>query len=121
MLIPQVDVDGNEVAGIRHPEVAVPLATYTGWNFTNADNGDPNTLVALAGSYIPFPSTRAQRERTNDPRQSIEERYSSRDDFLTQVEAAGRDLIAQRYLLEADLRSILDRAGEHWNLLMDSN
>lgn len=121
MFIPQVDVDGNEVAGIRHPEVAVPLATYTGWNFTNADNGDPNTLVALAGSYIPFPSTRAQRERTSDPRRSIEERYSSRDDFLAQVEAAGRELIAQRYLLEADLRPILDRAGEHWSLLMDSN
>ena len=121
MLIPQVDVDGNEMAGIRHPEVDVPLATYTGWNFTNPDNGDPSSLVALAGSYIPFPATREQRERTNDPRRSIEERYASRDDFLAEVEAAGRELIAQRYLLDADLRSILNRAGEHWDVLIGSN
>tara|TARA_B100001123_G_scaffold378899_1_gene447358 strand:- start:6311 stop:7972 length:1662 start_codon:yes stop_codon:yes gene_type:complete len=121
MFIPQVDVDGNEVAGIRHPEVAVPLATYTGWNFANADNGDPNSLVALAGSYIPFPTTQAQREQTNDPRRSIEERYASRNDFLAQVEAAGRELITQRYLLDSDLSSILDRARQHWDVLMDSN
>ena len=93
MLIPQVDGDGNETSGIRHPEVAVPLATYTGWNFTNADQGDPDTLVALAGSYVPFATTRRQREATNDPRPSIEERYATRQDFLAQVESAGRELI----------------------------
>ena len=117
-VVPQVDADGNETAGIRHPEVEVPLATYTGWNFTHPDSGDPDTLVSLAGSYIPFPTTRAQRERTDDPRPSIEERYSSRKNFLSKVEAAGRDLIDQRYLLEDDLAPILERAGEHWDLRM---
>ena len=121
MLIPQVDGDGNETSGIRHPEVAVPLATYTGWNFTNADQGDPDTLVALAGSYVPFAATRRQREATKDPRPSIEERYASRQDFLTQVEHAGRELIGQRYLLEEDLSSILERAEQHWDLLMGAN
>ena len=121
MLIPQVDGDGNETSGIRHPEVAVPLATYTGWNFTNADQGDPDTLVALAGSYVPFATTRRQREATNDPRPSIEERYATRQDFLAQVESAGRELITQRYLLEEDLPSILERAAEHWDLLMGAN
>ena len=119
--IPQVDADGNEISGIRHPEVAVPLATYTGWNFTNPDDGDPDTLVALAGSYIPFPATREQRARTRDPRPAIEERYASRDDFLTRVETAGRELIEQRYLLDADLSPILERAAAHWDLLMGSN
>src|SRR4029453_12539372 len=28
----KVDADGNEAAGIRLPDIAVPLATYTGWN-----------------------------------------------------------------------------------------
>jgi hypothetical protein len=121
MFVPQVDADGNETSGVRHPEVAVPLATYTGWNFTNPDQGDPDTLVALAGAYIPFPATRKQREATKDPRRSIEERYSSRQDFLSQVEAAGRNLVGQRYLLEQDLSSILERAGEHWDLLTDAN
>ena len=119
ILIPQVNDDGNETAGILHPEVAVPLATYTGWNFTNPDSGDPNTLVALAGSYIPFPATREQRERSNDPRRSIEERYDSRDDFLGKVEAAGRALIEQRYLLEPDLAPIMERAAAHWDLLVE--
>ena len=118
MFVPQVDADGNETSGIRHPEVEVPLATYTGWNFTHPDAGDPNTLVSLAGSYIPFPTTRADRERIDDPRPSIEERYSSRKNFLSKVEDAGRNLIDQRYLLEDDLAPILERAGEHWDLRM---
>lgn len=118
MFVPQVDTDGNETSGISHPEVAVPLATYTGWNFTHPDAGDPDTLVALTGSYIPFPATRKHRERTNDPRPSIEERYASREDFLARVEAAGRELIDQRYLLEEDLSAVLERAVQHWDLLM---
>ena len=118
MYVPEVDADGNETSGIRHPEVAVPLATYTGWNFTHPDAGDPDTLVALTGSYIPFSVTRQDRERTNDPRPSIEERYTSREDFLGRVEAAGRALIGQRYLLAEDLSSVLDRAAQHWDLLM---
>ena len=31
-----VDADGNEVAGIRLPPIAVPLGTYTGWNVYRA-------------------------------------------------------------------------------------
>ncbi len=118
MFVPQVDTDGNEVSGILHPEVAVPLATYTGWNFANPDQGDPDTLVALAGGYIPFAATKAQRDARRDPRPSIEERYSSREDFLSRIDMAGQELIRQRYLLEADLPAILERAGEHWDLLV---
>ena len=119
--VPQVDLDGNETSGVVHPEVAVPLATYTGWNFTHPASGDPNTLVALAGAYIPFPATRQQREVSGDPRRSIEERYASRQEFLNQVEAKGRELVAQRYLLADDLQPVLRRAGEHWDLLMGGN
>ena len=121
MFVPQVDDDGNETSGIRHPEVSVPLATYTGWNYFNPDHGDPDTLVPLAGSYIPFSSTRTQREVRQDPRPAIEERYASRQDFLTQIEDAGRRLVKERYLLEADLPPILTRAAGHWDVLMDAN
>ena len=121
MFVPQVDDDGNETSGIRHPEVSVPLATYTGWNYFNPDHGDPDTLVPLAGSYIPFSSTRTQREVRQDPRPAIEERYASRQDFLTQIEDAGRRLVKERYLLEADLPPILTRAADHWDLLMDAH
>ena len=62
MLVPQVDGDGNELAGIQLPDVAVPLATYTGWNFRSPKIGQPTELLPLTGSYIPFPVTRAARE-----------------------------------------------------------
>lgn len=117
MLVPAVDADGNETSGILHPEVAVPLATYTGWNFTHPDVGDPDTLVALAGSYVPFAATQAEREAAGDPRRSIEERYASREAFLEQVEAAGQALVGDRYLLVDDLKAVLDRAEQHWDLL----
>ncbi len=120
MFVPQVDDDGNETSGILHPEVSVPLATYTGWNFSDPDHGDPDTLVSLAGSYIPFSSTRTQRETRRDPRLAIEERYPSRQNFLTRIEDAGLLLVKERYLLEADLPSILKRAAEHWDLLMEA-
>ena len=31
VLVPKTDADGNDVAGLRLPDVSVPTATYTGW------------------------------------------------------------------------------------------
>ena len=72
ILVPQVDADGNGVAGVRMPELAVPLATYTGWNLFNDRSGPTDVLSSMQGSYIPLPRTTADRKRTNDPRLSIE-------------------------------------------------
>ncbi|HXI29951.1 MAG TPA: alpha/beta hydrolase domain-containing protein, partial [Vicinamibacterales bacterium] len=88
LLVPQVDPDGNERAGIRLPDVAVPLATYTGWNFRKPEIGAPNELVSLLGASIPFAPSRAARDAAHDPRRSIEERYASKDAYLKQVEQA---------------------------------
>jgi hypothetical protein len=64
-----------------------------------------------------LPRTRADRERTKDPRMSIEERYESRERYLALVSAAAQDLVKQRYMLEDDVDDVVKRAGEHWNLL----
>jgi hypothetical protein len=117
ILVPQVDGDGNELAGVKMPEVAVPLATYTGWNLFNAEAGPANVLSSMQGSYIPLPRTRADRERTKDPRASIEERYQSRERYLELVSAAARDLAKQGYLLEEDISAIVRRADAHWSTL----
>ncbi len=117
-LVPQVDGDGNDLAGIRHPELVVPLATYTGWNFTHPERGNPDELFPLAGSYMPFPATEEARAARGDPRKPIAARYRDREGFLTQVEAAGTALAAERYLLPADVAPIVERAGAHWDLLM---
>jgi hypothetical protein len=101
LLVPQVDADGNERAGIRLPDVAVPLATLTGWNFRKAEIGAPDQLFPLLGSFIPFAPTRAVRESAGDPRRSIEERYRGREQYLQQVrhrKRAGQGRIARMTL-----------------------
>jgi hypothetical protein len=69
----------------------------------------------MAGSYIPFARTRAEREKNHDPRASIEERYSSRDDYLRRVRAAADALAEDRYLLQEDVNTVVDEAGKHWD------
>jgi hypothetical protein len=120
LFVPDVDDDGNERAGIRLPDVAVPLATYTGWNFRKPDIGAPGELVSLAGSSIPFAATRAARDAAKDPRRSIEERYQSREEYLAQVERAADALIKSGYLLIDDEPRILQRAGDTWDLFVTS-
>jgi hypothetical protein len=118
LLVPAVDEDGNERAGIHLPEVAVPLATYTGWNFRKPEIGAPGELVSLLGSSIPFPPTRAAREAAKDPRRSIEDRYRSQEDYLAKVEQAADALVKAGYLLVDDEPRILQRAGDQWDLIV---
>src|SRR6185369_2285732 len=115
LLVPEVDEDGNERAGIRLPEVAVPLATYTGWNFRKPAIGAPDELVSLLGSSILFPATRAARAATKDPRRSIEERYRSQDEYLARVEQAADALVKAGYLLVDDEPRMLQRASDQWD------
>jgi uncharacterized protein (DUF924 family) len=117
LLVPQVDRDGNERSGIRLPEVAVPLATYTGWNFRNSAIGASDQLFPLLGSYVPFVRTKAERERVRDPRLSIAERYSTRERYLTQIQEAAETLTKEGYLLAEDVPAIVRRAADHWDLL----
>ena len=118
LLVPAVDEDGNERAGIRLPDVALPLATYTGWNFRNPTTGGPGELVSLLGSSIPFPVTRAARESTKDPRRSIEERYATREAYLAQAEKVADALVLRGYLLIDDVPRILQRSTDSWDVLI---
>jgi hypothetical protein len=113
-LVPRVDADGNEVTGIRVPELAVPLATTTGWNFRSERVGNPSTLYALLGSYVPFARTKAERDARHDPRLSIEERYRDRDDFLQKIRASATTLVSDRFLLQEDVDDVVQRATRHW-------
>jgi len=113
-LVPRVDPDGNEVTGIRVPELAVPLATTTGWNFRSERVGNPSTLYALLGSYVPFARTKAERDARRDPRLSIEERYRDRDDYLQKIRASATALVSNRFLLPEDVDDVVQRATKHW-------
>jgi hypothetical protein len=114
-LVPQVDADGNDLGGIRMPEIAVPLATYTGWNLRAAATGAPGELASLQGSWIPLPRTKAEREKAGDPRLSIEERYAGREEYLQKFEAAARALVTAGFLLQSDVPSLLARGAAEWD------
>ena len=118
MYVPQADRDGIDLGGIRLPEVAAPLATYTGWNLRDAKTGAADQLVDFAGSFIPFTRTKAERERTNDPRLSIAERYGDREHYLEQIKQAALGLIKDGYLLADDLPALVNRATQYWDELM---
>jgi hypothetical protein len=113
-LVPQVDDDGNERAGVRVPEHAAPVATYTGWNFRSQTIGGPTHLVALMGSSVPFAKTGAERAKTADPRRSIEERYPSKDAYLALAREHAARLVKGGYLLPEDVPHVTERVEDQW-------
>lgn len=117
ILVPQVDRDGMETAGIRLPEIQAPLGTYTGWNLRDPRIGAPDSLYDMVGSFLPFARTKAERESKRDPRLSLEERYATRDAYLAKIRAAAQELARSRYLLDADVPKLLERASRQWEHL----
>jgi hypothetical protein len=114
VLVPQADADGNDLGGVRLPELQVPLATYTGWNLRDPSIGAPEQRVSFLGSWIPLAKTAEERQKSGDPRPSIAERYSSQDEYMGKFEQAAKKLIEQRFLLQEDLPAILDRGRQEW-------
>ena len=115
-LVPTVDADGNDRAGLRLPEIAVPLATQTGWNWRAPGRGAEDALVPMIGSSVPFARTRAERTASGDPRLSIEERYpGGRDDYVARIRRAADGLVAERLLLAEDVPRVVERAARHWD------
>jgi hypothetical protein len=118
LLVPQVDADGNDLGGIRMPDLAVPLGTAAGWVFRPPSMGSPDTLVMLRGAWTPFAATKLQREKTGDPRLSLEERYTSKDEFMAKVHAAIQQLIDQGLMMDSDLEPQMKQASERWDWIV---
>ena len=112
--VPAVDEAGNGRAGIRLPEIAVPLATHTGWNYRRAAIGAPDRLASEIGSYLPLPRTRAEREKTGDSRTSIAERYAGLEDYLGRISLATLELVREQFLLPEDVPGVIERARAHY-------
>jgi hypothetical protein len=116
-LVSNVDADGNDLAGIRLPDVAVPLATVTGWNLRRPDTGGPDQTHKTMGSTMPFAFTRQERQDNTDPRPSVEERYASKEDYLDRVEGVARDLVSEGYMIEEDIERVSEMAGMRYDLV----
>jgi hypothetical protein len=106
VLVPQVDADGNDIGGIKTPQVAVPLATHAGWNLRNPAIGSPEELFSMVGSYFPF------------QRSEVLSRYKDRAAYLAKVRAAAQKLKDGRYLLQRDLSAVEALSGKEWDFVM---
>ena len=110
-LVPKTDGDGNDAVGIRLPEVAVPTATYTGWGLRAVPAG-ANDSCDHFGQKIVFAKTKAERTASGDPRPSLEERYTSHDDYVAKVTQAAMALKNDRLLLDDDVQVSVRRAQD---------
>lgn len=116
-LVSAVDQDGNERAGIRLPDLTVPVATHTGWNPRHPETGAPEEILEYLGSTVPFAVDEAAREAAGDPRPSIAARYVDREDYLARVRSAARTLVASRHLLEEDIGTCERIAARRYDAL----
>jgi hypothetical protein len=116
-LVPQVDKDGNDLGGVRLPQLEAPLATYTGWNLRDPTSGMAKERVSFLGSYFPFATIRSTAEEAGDFRAPIAERYKSRDEYLQKFTDATEKLAADRFLLREDVDALVKRGGEEWDFV----
>jgi hypothetical protein len=96
--VPKIDADGNETAGLRLPDQALPIATFTGFNASSDTKG----AACAAGAALPFPATKADHEKAGDPRPSLMERYGSRAYFVATMRVVADKLVKERLLLKED-------------------
>ncbi|MDP3553870.1 alpha/beta hydrolase domain-containing protein [Methylocystis sp.] len=96
--VPRIDADGNETSGLRLPDVALPVATFTGFNAQKDKKGPP----CAAGAAIPFAATKVDREKNADPRPALVERYGSRAYFVATMRVIADKLVKERLLLQQD-------------------
>lgn len=115
LLVPAVDIDGNELGGWRGAMSSVPLGTYTAWNWKSPEIAAFGYISGLNGAFIPFARTRVERLASNDPRLSIEERYGNREGFMTAATASIDNAIAKRFLLPIQRDAIVAKMGGYWD------
>jgi hypothetical protein len=108
--LPQVDADGNTIAGLPNTNMLVPLGTYLGWNVRKAGFSEGDSCD-LTGSVVPFFRTLAERQAANDPRPSLQERYPTHAYYVARVTAAAASLVARRLLLPEDAQFLIDQAN----------
>lgn len=118
VLVPAVDSDGNEIAGVPAPMIAAPVGTFAGWNIRRRGIAG-GVMHEFSGSYIPFPDTPEERAATGDPRPSLLERYKDAAGYAQAIEAAARTLVTEGFMLEEDVPRAVARAGDWGRPLTD--
>jgi hypothetical protein len=108
--VPKTDADGNDIAGIRTPDVAVPVATYTGWALRAETHPEQADGCDASGQRLPFAATKTARLAVGDSRFSLQERYKDHATYVNLVTAAAQRLERERLLLEQDVQAYIAAA-----------
>lgn len=87
-VVAAVGQDLNEVAGIRLPEVSVPLGAMAGWNSRGPSIGGAGQPVDMAGSILPYPEV------------------PELGPYLASLATATDDAVAQGWLLDEDCAGV---------------
>ena len=88
---PRRDAHGNAIGGLRMPEIAVPIARYT-------------------GVYVPSPDCMSAVEPFD--RDTLRELYPEPGDYLRRFEAAANALVEGGFLLPGDAAKLIRAAAE---------
>jgi len=120
-LVSALDADGNETAGVRLPDVTVPVATYAGWNPRDPATGSPDQIVPMNGSTLFFARTVAEREGSGDPRRAVVERYRDAQEYAQLVRDAATQLADANYLLRADVELLVVSALQRYHAAMGTS
>ena len=102
-LVPQTDADGNDLGGVRLPEIAVPMATYTGWNLRDPSTGGAGEMYSMVGSWFPF------------TRVALDARYGTKQAYLDKIDAAAAKLVRDGFLLPFDAPRLHERAAREFD------
>ena len=113
--VPALDDDGNEIAGIRLPDLDAPVGTHSGWNPRDPQTGAPEQLIPMQGFTLFFPPTRSAAEESGDERRSLDRRYVTRDDYVRMVRGLTNRLIWQGYVLPEDAGIVLAASTDRYD------
>lgn len=100
-LVCDVDDDLNEAAGIRLPDLTVPLGIHTGWNLRHKVDGGSDQLAVFAGFSL-FDRKLISRQ--------------TKSKYLEEVQTAISELVEQRYVLKEDYQLLLRAADLRYEL-----
>lgn len=92
-LVPKRDADGNDVGGVRLPDLDVPLGTHA------ALNRPLKRACMLIGAWMPFTPAK------------LAERYGNRDAYVNRVRTSARAAMAEGFLLPEDAALIIEAAA----------
>ena len=99
-----LDENGNEIAGLRMPDLTQPLGLHTGWNPRHPETGGADLTSHFVGLTKWF------------DRDEILRRYGDRESYLQRVREDAQQLAAEGGILEEDIDLVVENCAARWDV-----